>query len=87
MKMTKIERRTNSFIIKMDSKKGKNKRKIQYGAYHNQGYTNSKSSAFPGAKIPKREWFGIPKSMRFGGKEFNSFVILLTKLIHKSVRG
>ena len=32
-----------------------------YGAFHNQG----------GKNLPKREWFGMTKSMKPGGKELN----------------
>ena len=56
-----------SFLIEMvgkDSRTGK-----VYGAYHNTGYTNSEDAWFPGAKVPRRLWFGIPKSMREGGAE------------------
>ena len=49
------------FTIEMagESKKGR-----YYGAYHNTGFvqTNPKQW-FHGSKVPKREWFGIPKSM------------------------
>lgn len=86
MKSTIIERKPMSFIIRMDAKKGKNKKKVQYGAYHNQGYTNSQKSAFPGKRVPKRQWFGIPKTMQQGGKEMNKFMLSLRKLIHRKVR-
>tara|TARA_R100000808_G_C2146405_1_gene154323 strand:- start:1529 stop:2020 length:492 start_codon:yes stop_codon:yes gene_type:complete len=79
-------KKKHSFIIKMDAKKGKNKRKVQYGAYHNQGYTNSPNSAFPGTKVPKREWFGIPKNMKPpNGKEFNKFVETFEAKIKRAV--
>ena len=49
---------------------GKSKRTGKvYGAYHNTGYTNSPEAWFPGAKVEKREWFGIAKSMKPGGSE------------------
>tara|TARA_Y100001938_G_C8086992_1_gene432650 strand:- start:452 stop:949 length:498 start_codon:yes stop_codon:yes gene_type:complete len=86
MRTTKIERKPDSFIIKMDAKKGKNKRKVQYGAYHNQGYRNSEDSAFPGTTVPQRKWFGIPKSMQKNGSELKKFMIGLGKLIHMKAR-
>ena len=49
---------------------GKSKKGRYYGAFHNTGYTiveNKFTKAFMpnaiGSKVPKREWFGIPKSM------------------------
>ncbi|QDP54218.1 MAG: hypothetical protein Unbinned4234contig1003_4 [Prokaryotic dsDNA virus sp.] len=43
---------------------GKSKKGRYYGAYHNTGFiqTNEKQW-FYGSKVPKREWFGIPKTM------------------------
>ena len=52
---------------------GKSKRTgAYYGAFHNKGYTNSNKPKqwFKGAKIPKREWFGIPKNSKPGGKDY-----------------
>ncbi len=69
------------FIIKMDAKKGKNKRKVQYGAFHNEGFTNSFKSRYPNTKVPTRRWFGIPKSMRIGGKENRKWSILFKKML------
>ena len=56
------------FIVEMSAKS----RGEVYGAFHNQGYTNSNKEGqwFKGAKIPKREWFGITKDMQPDGKEF-----------------
>ena len=54
-------RSKKSFIIQMD---GKSKKGAYYGAYHNTGFTQTNPKQwFHGAKVPKREWFGIPKSM------------------------
>ena len=55
------------FIVEMTAKS----RGDVYGAFHNQGYTNSNKPKqwFKGAKIPKREWFGITKDMKPGGKD------------------
>ena len=61
------------FIIEMTEKsKGE-----VYGAYHNQGYTNSnkKKQWFKNAKIPKREWFGITKEMQPDGKEMKKAMV------------
>jgi len=36
----------------------------KYGAYHNTGFTQTNPKQwFHGAKVPQREWFGIPKSI------------------------
>ena len=40
---------------------------VHYGAYHNQG----------GGKLPKREWFGITKDMKPGGKELKTALGLI----------
>ena len=54
-------RSKKQFTIEMS---GKSKKGAYYGAYHNTGFvqTNPKQW-FHGSKVPKREWFGIPKSM------------------------
>ena len=64
----------HSFIIQMV---GKSKKGAYYGAYHNTGYIiveNKFTKAFMpnaiGSKVPKREWFGIPKSMYPGEAEY-----------------
>ena len=48
----------------------------EYGAYHNTGYTNPSDPKnwFPNAKVPKRKWFGIPKSMKPGGREYKTLI-------------
>ena len=40
-----------------------------YGAEHNEGYV-VKKGRFKGSTVPKRKWFGIPKSALPGGKEW-----------------
>ena len=53
-------RAKKSFIIEMA---GKSKKGAYYGAYHNTGFTQTNPKQwFYGSKVPKREWFGIPKS-------------------------
>ena len=54
-------RSKKQFIIEMS---GKSKKGAYYGAYHNTGFTQTNPKQwFHGAKVPQREWFGIPKSM------------------------
>ena len=54
-------RSKHQFTIEMA---GKSKKGAYYGAYHNTGFTQTNPKQwFHGAKVPKREWFGIPKSM------------------------
>jgi hypothetical protein len=54
-------RAKKQFIIEMA---GKSKKGRYYGAYHNTGFTQTNEKQwFHGAKVPQREWFGIPKSM------------------------
>tara|TARA_Y100001973_G_C5159250_1_gene312593 strand:+ start:117 stop:626 length:510 start_codon:yes stop_codon:yes gene_type:complete len=70
------------FVIAMNAGRGKNKSKVQYGAFHNQGFTNSPKSAFPNTRVPQRQWFGIPKSMQAGGKSFDKYLELFkTRII------
>ena len=69
------------FVIKMNAKKGKNTRRIQYGAYHNKGYKNKGSSRYPGTVVPKRQWFGINKKFRPGKPEMNKLMITFKKLL------
>ena len=62
------------FMVEMNAKSkkvGKRAGGEIYGAFHNQGYTNSFKTKqwFKGAKIPKREWFGVTKDMKAGGSE------------------
>ena len=61
-------RAKHRFIIEMA---GKSKKGAYYGAYHNTGFkqTNPKQW-FYGSTVPKREWFGIPKSMFPGEPEY-----------------
>ena len=40
---------------------------VHYGAFHNQG----------GGKLPKREWFGMTKDMKPGGKELKTALGLI----------
>ena len=57
-------RAKKKFVIQMagTSKKGR-----YYGAYHNTGFEqDNKKQWFYGSKVPKREWFGIPKTMHPG---------------------
>ena len=68
-KLTRASRNNQVYTIELV---GKSKRtgKI-YGAFHNEGYRNGPSpSWFPGAKVPKRKWFGITKEMRPGGSDY-----------------
>ena len=76
MKETLLKKATNKdlkFIIQMDGKSDRTG-KI-YGQYHNEGYVNSPKAMFPGAKVEKREWFGIPKTMKEGGKELDKALL------------
>ena len=73
---------TLKFIIEMSAQS----RGDIYGAFHNQGYTNSfkKKQWFKGATIPKREWFGIPHSMKPGGSELKKAIKLIAPMIARA---
>ena len=83
MRQTRIKKASLNnqvFEIRMA---GKSKRTGQYyGAYHNQGYTNSPKSAYPNKRFPKREWFGIPQDAKEGGTRNKKMVTE----IHRRVR-
>lgn len=85
-KKTPATRRKLRFIIKMNAGKGKNSKKVQYGAYHNEGYTNKSTSRYPGTKVDKREWFGLPKEFKTRGKELEKHMIVFKKLIVSAVK-
>ena len=57
-----------------------------YGAYHNEGYVTSSKSAIPNKKVPKREWFGIPKSALPGGENFKKASLNRRLRIQKAIR-
>ena len=84
MRKTKIMRATRAkkqFIIEMS---GKSKKGRYYGAFHNTGFTQTNDKQwFHGAKVPKREWFGIPKSM-FPGEVAYEKAIASRSLMVKS---
>ena len=66
------KRGKHKFIIEMA---GKSKKGAYYGAYHNTGFEQTnKKQWFHGAKVPQREWFGIPKSMFPGEKAYEKAI-------------
>ena len=47
-----------------------------YGAFHNTGFTQTNEKQwFHGAKVPQREWFGIPKTMTPDGSGYKKAVL------------
>ena len=67
MRGTKIIQATKtkpSFEIVMT---GKNKG-VYYGVLHNEGFTTG--GMIPGKKVPARNWFGIPKEYKKGGRKY-----------------
>ena len=66
------KRGNHKFIIEMS---GKSEKGAYYGAYHNTGFTQTNPKQwFHGAKVPQREWFGIPKSMFPGEKAYEKAI-------------
>ena len=52
-----------------------------YGVYHNEGFTAKGWFKKHPKKVPARNWFGISKEMRLGGRKHKIFVNLtLTKI-------
>ena len=71
MRKTKLTQATRNKQVYTIEMVGKSKRTGKvYGAFHNQGYTNSPKSRYPNAKVEKREWFGITKEMKPGGVDY-----------------
>tara|TARA_R110002020_G_scaffold472472_1_gene700583 strand:+ start:9934 stop:10497 length:564 start_codon:yes stop_codon:yes gene_type:complete len=71
----------------LGGKKVKRKKAGQiYGAYHNEGYTTSSKSAIPNKEVPKREWFGIPKSALPKGKNYEKASLNRRLRIQKAIR-
>ena len=65
-------RAKKEFIIQMN---GKSKKGAYYGAYHNTGFEQTHPKQwFTGAVVPKREWFGIPKTMFPGEAAYNKAI-------------
>ena len=58
----------------------------EYGTYHNEGFTTGSNSMIPGKKVPKREWFGITKEMKKGGKQYEKYVRMTLTKITKSLK-
>ena len=82
MKETSFTRATTAnpvFTIEMTGASERNGE--IYGAYHNQGFVNSAKSRFPGTKVPKREWFGIPKNMQPGKPGYQRAMMEIDKRI------
>jgi phage gpG-like protein len=44
------------------------RRNVYYGSLHNEGFTTG--GMIPGKKVPARNWFGIPKEYKKGGKRY-----------------
>lgn len=99
-KLTKATKKNLVFEIKMVGKSKRtlpelNGKKVNrksagkvYGAFHNQkgGYTTSSSSAIPNRRVPRRNWFGIPKSVFPGGKEWKKATVRRKIEIRKALR-
>lgn len=97
-KLIKASEKNQVFIIKMNGKSQKTVptmggRKVNrksagkfYGAFHNEGYTTHKNSAIPGKEVPQRKWFGIPKSVMPGGKEWDKASVRRKIAIRKAFR-
>jgi len=67
MRGTKIIQATKakpSFEIEMTGQR----RNVYYGSLHNEGFTTG--GMIPGKKVPARNWFGIPKEYKKGGKRY-----------------
>ena len=67
-------------IIRMSGRRAKGK---YVGTLHNEGYTVT-AGRFKGSTVPKRNWFGIPKDMRAGGKEYKKAIGLIKKDIRRA---
>lgn len=80
MRGTKKDPATRSQMKFVISMTGKN-RGSHYGAFHNEGYTTAAKSAWPGKRVPKRKWFGLPKEFVKGGKEMKKIKTQIARTI------
>ena len=87
MKGERQKKLRNTKIIK--ATKAKLISKIQmltgYGVFHNEGYTTAADSMIPSKKVAKRNWFGISKEMRKGGKQYEKYARMTLFKIQKSL--
>lgn len=93
MRKTKIIPATTTKPVATIEMVGKNKKGKVYGAYHNQGYNivkNKFTEAFLpnaiGAKVKKREWFGIPKRFKPGSPDYEKAMFMVRKRIRSGWR-
>lgn len=89
MRKTKLFKATTGNLvarIEMVGKSKKRKKNVIYGQYHNKGFTTSPKSAVPNKKVEKREWFGIPKDFRDGGKDYKKYVAEIERMIMSDLR-
>lgn len=57
-----------------------------YGVYHNEGFTTSSNSMIPGKKVPARNWFGITKDMRAGGRRHKNYTKMTLMKIGQAIK-
>ena len=81
MRKTTLFKATTGNLVARIEMVGKSKKGAIYGQYHNKGFTTSPNSAVPNKKVEKREWFGIPKDFRGGGKDYKKYVAEIERMI------
>ena len=86
MRKTTLFKATTGNLVARIEMVGKSKKGDIYGQYHNKGFTTSPDSAVPNKKVPKREWFGIPKDFRGGGKEYKKYVAEIERMIMNDLK-
>ena len=86
MRKTRLFKATTGNLVARIEMVGKSKKGAIYGQYHNKGFTTSPDSAVPNKKVPKREWFGIPKDFRDGGKDYKKYVAEIERMIMSDLR-
>ena len=86
MRKTKLFKATTGNLVARIEMVGKSKNGDIYGQYHNKGFTTSPNSAVPNKDVPQREWFGIPKDYREGGKEYKKYVAEIERMIMADLR-
>ena len=86
MRKTRLFKATTGNLVARIEMVGKSKKGAIYGQYHNKGFTTSPNSAVANKKVPKREWFGIPKDFRGGGKDYKKYVAEIERMILADLR-
>ena len=57
----------------------------EYMTLQNEGFTTSSESMVPNRNVPARKWYGIPKTYKEGGTQYELFLNKTIKEINKKI--